>query len=1219
MSCDRFRSLADILPNLVFEADARGANLWASAGWERYSGLTAQQMAERGWYQTVHPEDLAAAQAQWTQRIAAGVEFSSRRRIRRRDGQWRWHLVHVVPRHDAAGTLVGWVGSATDVDEMVRAEQALAEQEQRARFLLGLSEGLRDLANPQEQMDAATAALGAQLAVAQVGYGEIDGSPACITVHRDWNDGRIPSVVGTWRLPDFGPAYLDDIEAGRTVAIPDVARDPRTSAPEVVAAYAGIHTRSILDVPLVKHGRLVALLFIHHPEPRQWTPTDIALAEQVCERLWAAVERARAERARDASEAHLSAVLDALPVGVAITDAQGRTLRDNAALRALWGMPPNADRWAQYGDWVGWHADTGQRIQAHEGGLARSLLHGEVVRGELVQCQPFDGGPRRFLLNNTAPVLDAQGRFLGGVAVVIDVTAQRAAEMEREKLLAAETLARERIEQLQGLTATLSAARTPQQVAMATLQAGVRSIGASQGSVYRLIDGARAGDTAELLAAVGYDEAVVRAWRRIPADLATPAGDAMAQRRPVVIGSGAELVARYPGLSELVETSNYRGTATFPLLLSAALNAPGGREAAVLGFVSFDFDHDHAVSEAELGYLGTLAQLCAQALERARMYEAEHAARAQVESMLAAISDAFFALDRDWRFTYVNDRALAVTGSTREEVLGHVVWDAFPDIVGTVFEHLYRHAMTQGVPVAFEAFYPRLGVWMEVRVYPGPQGLGVYFQDVTARREAEERLRASEDLLRAIFEAAPVGLAFAEAPDGRIVKANRQLESILGHPVLEGHGVQDYGDYTAFHPDGRRVQAREHVLARALAGEERPEMELLYHRPDGRQAWVRAVATPLRHGSGTVTGALMVLDDIDQQRRASEALQERTQQLAQARLRLDMALTAGRMGVWDWIVPTGEAYWNRQMYELLGLPVREDGAGQGEVFNAMVHPEDRPAYDQKLARALSDGSIFEMEFRLLRLDGQLRWVLGRGQAMLDEDGQVLRMAGVSLDITAQKTAQLALARALQDKDLLLYEVHHRVKNNLQVINSLLSLQLRSVTDPQGRRAIEEAAARVGVMARLHQELYRSDRHGMLDLAHWLRRLALDTLRLLDGDRRIALDFEADAGLLLGADQVVPLSLAVSELLTNAVKYAFPPGRTGTVRLRVHRHAQELRVLVADDGVGLPADFDLEASSGLGMRIIHALVRQIDARLQVLERRAGAAFCLDMPLPAPAAG
>lgn len=133
------------------------------------------------------------------------------------------------------------------------------------------------------------------------------------------------------------------------------------------------------------------------------------------------------QRLRD-GEATLSAVLDALPVGVLIADAGGRILRENEAHRALWGISPEALRWEQYGDWAGWWPDTGARIQAHEWAMSRALTRGEVVRGELVECQRFGTGERRFYLNNAAPVRDAQGRIVAGVVVEQDVTDRLAQE-----------------------------------------------------------------------------------------------------------------------------------------------------------------------------------------------------------------------------------------------------------------------------------------------------------------------------------------------------------------------------------------------------------------------------------------------------------------------------------------------------------------------------------------------------------------------------------------------------------------------------------------------------------------------------------------------------------------------------------------------------------------------------------------------------------------------
>lgn len=275
----RLQALADALPCMLFETDAQGANVWSNAAWVRYTGLARAELVGSGWRCTLHPADAVQDYANWVRAVETAGEYKARQRVRRHDGQWRWNLVQAAPLRNADGTIGGWAGTVIDIDEIVRGEASLLEQAQLARFWMLLDEQLLDLSDAQAMVDAATAALGAYLGVAKVGYGEIDEAQAHITVHRDWNDGRMPSVAGTWRLDDFGPALSRDLQAGRTVAIADVATDPRTSAPAVVAAYAGIHARSSLDVPLVKHGRLVALLFLHHPEPRPWTAAEVSLVE----------------------------------------------------------------------------------------------------------------------------------------------------------------------------------------------------------------------------------------------------------------------------------------------------------------------------------------------------------------------------------------------------------------------------------------------------------------------------------------------------------------------------------------------------------------------------------------------------------------------------------------------------------------------------------------------------------------------------------------------------------------------------------------------------------------------------------------------------------------------------------------------------------------------------------------------------------------------------
>ena len=174
------------------------------------------------------------------------------------------------------------------------------------------------------------------------------------------------------------------------------------------------------------------------------------------------------EAALRRSEATLNAVLDGLPVGVIIADASGKIIRDNAANRVLWGTPPETTRWRDYGEWVGWWPDTGERIQAADWGMARALLQGEVVRGELVEIQRFGSEERRLFLNSAAPVRDAEGRIVAGVVAQLDVTDLRQAD---QALARSEAELRRLNEELEARVRKEIAAR---EQAQATLAQGQR-------------------------------------------------------------------------------------------------------------------------------------------------------------------------------------------------------------------------------------------------------------------------------------------------------------------------------------------------------------------------------------------------------------------------------------------------------------------------------------------------------------------------------------------------------------------------------------------------------------------------------------------------------------------------------------------------------------------------------------------------------------------------
>lgn len=255
---------------------------------------------------------------------------------------------------------------------------------------------------------------------------------------------------------------------------------------------------------------------------------------------------------------------------------------------------------------------------------------------------------------------------------------------------------------------------------------------------------------------------------------------------------------------------------------------------------------------------------------------------------------------------------------------------------------------------------------------------------------------------------------------------------------------------------------------------------------------------------------------------------------------------------------------------------------------------------------VSTGISKQMEVRFIR-ENQPIWLELYMNPIFNSEGKTVEISLVAHDITSKKINENELISSLKEKEILLKEIHHRVKNNLQVISSILNLQSSFVEDKKILEVLEESRNRIRSMAVIHENLYRTDNFSSINFTEYLKNLVANLISSYQVHSIITLEQELDV-VELTLDQAVPMGLLVNELVTNAIKYAFPNGEPGIIGVQLKQEATSITLVIKDNGVGLPIDFDMENTNTLGLQLVTTLVYQLEGQLS-LQVRNGTEFLI----------
>jgi PAS domain S-box-containing protein len=611
-------------------------------------------------------------------------------------------------------------------------------------------------------------------------------------------------------------------------------------------------------------------------------------------------------------------------------------------------------------------------------------------------------------------------------------------------------------------------------------------------------------------------------------------------------------------------------------------------------------------------------------------------------------------LDTQFNFVWVNAAYAETCGMTPEEMAGKNHFALYPDPEN---EAIFRQVRDTGKAVFYKdkpfvfPDQPERGTtywdWSLIPV-KNPDGAvtGLVFslRETTRFKQTQEALIASENRLQLALWASKGGAWDWDLVSGAVTVSDSYRE-------LYGFAPDQPITYNSWlekiHPDDRE---RCQIYCEAcFQAETEFKLQFRILHPERGLLWLEGIGRVERDAEGRAVRCVGFNLDITERKRVEEALRE-----SEERLRL--AWKATRDVIWDWDIVHDTQRWSIAGAEVFGWRDAVEAPQTSRWGLELMHPEDRARVVADLRAVLNDPDCdrWEDEYRFARRDGSYADVFDRGFVMRDGQGKPVRMIGAMQDITERKRAeekmqelnqaleqqvalrtreleainarlkdelaerQLAESRAvasLREKEVLLKEIHHRVKNNLQVVASLLRLQAATLTDPAARDAFLDSQQRIHSMALAHEHIYQSRGLARINMAEYIASLANSIRRSYSyAAQSVELNIQID-DIELDVEQAVPLGLIIGEAVANSFKHAFVPplaDAPGKLWIKLTHEGQDrLTLEIGDNGRGLPDSVDLERPSSMGLHLVQSFVLQLNGQLTV-QRQPGTVFSISFP-------
>jgi PAS domain S-box-containing protein len=547
--------------------------------------------------------------------------------------------------------------------------------------------------------------------------------------------------------------------------------------------------------------------------------------------------------------------------------------------------------------------------------------------------------------------------------------------------------------------------------------------------------------------------------------------------------------------------------------------------------------------------------------------------------------------DKEGNFKYVNERYARFFGYSLEEMKKQSIRSVVhPDDVEKVMAYHKGRLQGKKVPLRYEFKGVRKDgsiIYLEVDTVALREGENLigtrsYLWDITERKRMDEMLRESEERFRSIVEYSHEGILIIDDAF-RLIYCNDELCQIMGYSREEIIG-QDFRKF--LDKESEAIVVERYILRQK--GEKIPHhYELDLTRKDGEKRHMQMSSNVIKDSAGKIMTVAQILD-ITERKQAEKALHD-----SERKLRLLAENMRDVVFVYD--MNRRLQYVNPAVEKLTGYSMKEL---YEQSFINYLHPEDQERM-MKLWEELFQGkSFFNEEFRIVTKDGQTKWCSSSWGPLLDEKRNQIGIQGREVDITERKRAEEQIKASLQEKDVLLREIHYRVKNNMQIISSLLNLQAGQIKDKEAIKIIKDSQSRIRSIALVHEELYRSQDFSRINFSDYVQSLAVHLFQFNQVNSNIIQLRMNLEDVFLNIQTAIPCGLILNELIMNSLMHAFPEGKSGEIMVELNPlEGHTFQIIVKDNGVGMPKDLDIRHTTTLGLQIVAMLVKQLEGSME----------------------